>query len=279
MVANLVYNASENLAEALDIVPDERVLDVACGSGNGAIAAARRTWGGTVGADYVPGAARARPRARRGRAARGRVRRGRRPGPALRGRQLRRRDVDLRRDVRPRPAEDRGRAAARGQAGRPDRDGQLDPRRRRRHDVQDDRQARAAAARARLAAALGHRGAPARAVRRRRSPTCASSAASRASRSARPTTTSSSSAPTSARPRWPTNGSAPRAKQALTDDLRAFLEAANTAGDRAMVLEAEYLEVIATRAAVAARQRAQELLGDRLRGDALDRTRADQQHA
>jgi ubiquinone/menaquinone biosynthesis C-methylase UbiE len=54
MVANIVYNASENLAEALDIVPDERVLDVACGSGNGAIAAARRTWGGTVGADYVP---------------------------------------------------------------------------------------------------------------------------------------------------------------------------------------------------------------------------------
>jgi ubiquinone/menaquinone biosynthesis C-methylase UbiE len=54
MVANLVYNTSENLAEALELVPDERVLDVACGSGNGAIAAARRTWGGTVGADYVP---------------------------------------------------------------------------------------------------------------------------------------------------------------------------------------------------------------------------------
>ena len=54
MVANIVYNASENLAEALELVPDERVLDVACGSGNGAIAAARRTWGGTVGADYVP---------------------------------------------------------------------------------------------------------------------------------------------------------------------------------------------------------------------------------
>jgi ubiquinone/menaquinone biosynthesis C-methylase UbiE len=54
MVANIVYNASENLAEALQLVPDERVLDVACGSGNGAISAARRTWGGTVGADYVP---------------------------------------------------------------------------------------------------------------------------------------------------------------------------------------------------------------------------------
>lgn len=54
MVANIVYNASESLAEALAIVPDEKVLDVACGSGNGAISAARRSWGGTVGADYVP---------------------------------------------------------------------------------------------------------------------------------------------------------------------------------------------------------------------------------
>jgi ubiquinone/menaquinone biosynthesis C-methylase UbiE len=54
MVAALVYNASESLAEALEIIPDERVLDVACGSGNGAISAARRSWGGTVGADYVP---------------------------------------------------------------------------------------------------------------------------------------------------------------------------------------------------------------------------------
>jgi SAM-dependent methyltransferase len=54
MVASLVVNAAESLAEALEIVPDERVLDVACGSGNGAIAAARRTWGNTVGVDFVP---------------------------------------------------------------------------------------------------------------------------------------------------------------------------------------------------------------------------------
>ncbi|HXQ89137.1 MAG TPA: class I SAM-dependent methyltransferase [Solirubrobacterales bacterium] len=54
MVASLVFNASESLAEDLAIVPGERVLDVACGSGNGAISAARRSWGGTVGADYVP---------------------------------------------------------------------------------------------------------------------------------------------------------------------------------------------------------------------------------
>jgi len=54
MVAGIVYNASEDLAEALEIIPDERVLDVACGSGNGALSAARRSWGNTVAADYVP---------------------------------------------------------------------------------------------------------------------------------------------------------------------------------------------------------------------------------
>jgi SAM-dependent methyltransferase len=54
VVANLVYMDAENLAAALDLIPGERVLDVACGSGNAAIAAARRTLGGVVGADYVP---------------------------------------------------------------------------------------------------------------------------------------------------------------------------------------------------------------------------------
>jgi SAM-dependent methyltransferase len=54
MVASLVINPSENLVEALEILPDEQVLDIACGSGNGAIAAARRAWGNTVGCDFVP---------------------------------------------------------------------------------------------------------------------------------------------------------------------------------------------------------------------------------
>jgi SAM-dependent methyltransferase len=54
MIAGLVVKASEDLSEALEIVPGERVLDVACGSGNGAIAAARRAWGNTVGSDFVP---------------------------------------------------------------------------------------------------------------------------------------------------------------------------------------------------------------------------------
>lgn len=54
MVAGMVNHASEALAEALEILPDERVLDVAGGSGNGALAAARRNWGNTVGSDFVP---------------------------------------------------------------------------------------------------------------------------------------------------------------------------------------------------------------------------------
>jgi ubiquinone/menaquinone biosynthesis C-methylase UbiE len=54
MVGSLIIKVAEDLAEALEIVPDERVLDVACGSGNGAIAAARRAWGNTVGVDFVP---------------------------------------------------------------------------------------------------------------------------------------------------------------------------------------------------------------------------------
>jgi ubiquinone/menaquinone biosynthesis C-methylase UbiE len=53
-IANLVYMDAEHLAAALDLIPGDRVLDVACGSGNAAIAATRRTFEGTVGADYVP---------------------------------------------------------------------------------------------------------------------------------------------------------------------------------------------------------------------------------
>jgi ubiquinone/menaquinone biosynthesis C-methylase UbiE len=45
---------AENLAEAANVRAGERVLDVACGAGNGAIAAARRSWEPTVGLDYVP---------------------------------------------------------------------------------------------------------------------------------------------------------------------------------------------------------------------------------
>ncbi len=54
MVGSLIVKVAEDLAEALSIIPGERVLDVACGSGNGAIAASRRARAGVVGVDYVP---------------------------------------------------------------------------------------------------------------------------------------------------------------------------------------------------------------------------------
>lgn len=53
-VASMIHGVAEHLAEALELLPDDRVLDVATGSGNGAIAAARRTWVGAVGSDFVP---------------------------------------------------------------------------------------------------------------------------------------------------------------------------------------------------------------------------------
>lgn len=54
MVANVVLYGAETLAESLRILPGEKVLDVATGSGNGALAAARRAWGNTTGLDFVP---------------------------------------------------------------------------------------------------------------------------------------------------------------------------------------------------------------------------------
>jgi SAM-dependent methyltransferase len=54
MVASHIYFVAERLVEALEVMPGDRVLDAACGSGNGAIAAARRTWAGAVGSDFVP---------------------------------------------------------------------------------------------------------------------------------------------------------------------------------------------------------------------------------
>jgi SAM-dependent methyltransferase len=52
-VATVIVIVGEMLCEAVDVMPGERVVDVACGSGTAALAAARR--GATVtGVDYVP---------------------------------------------------------------------------------------------------------------------------------------------------------------------------------------------------------------------------------
>jgi SAM-dependent methyltransferase len=53
-VAVTITIVGELLCEAADVRPNERVLDVACGSGNTALAAARR-FADVTGVDYVPG--------------------------------------------------------------------------------------------------------------------------------------------------------------------------------------------------------------------------------
>lgn len=52
-VAPVVQFVAERLVDAVDVLPDERVLDVACGSGNTALAAAR-CFGRVTGVDFVP---------------------------------------------------------------------------------------------------------------------------------------------------------------------------------------------------------------------------------
>lgn len=52
-VALMLQLMSEELCETADVIPGEAVLDVACGSGNTAIAAARR-FATVTGLDYVP---------------------------------------------------------------------------------------------------------------------------------------------------------------------------------------------------------------------------------
>ena len=213
MVANLVYFPSEQLAETLEIVPGERVLDVASGSGNAAIAAARRSWGNVVSSDYVPAL----------------LERGRERAAAER---LEIEFVEA--DAQDLPFEDASFDVALSVFGAmfaPDQQKTADellrvvkpggrigmgnwmPRRRRRHDVQDDLEARAAAARACPRRSLWGTEEHVRELFGDGISDLRPSAASRASRSAPPTTTSSSSAPTSARPRWPTNGSARRASR------------------------------------------------------------------
>jgi SAM-dependent methyltransferase len=54
VVGTTLQIVGESLCEAVDLRSDERVLDVACGNGNAALAAARR-FARVTGVDYVPG--------------------------------------------------------------------------------------------------------------------------------------------------------------------------------------------------------------------------------
>jgi len=53
VVGTTLQLVGEQLCEVMDLIPGQRVLDVACGNGNAALAAARR-YGQVTGLDYVP---------------------------------------------------------------------------------------------------------------------------------------------------------------------------------------------------------------------------------
>ena len=93
VVGTTLQIVGESLAEAADVRADERVLDVAAGNGNATLAAARR-FARVTSTDYVPALLdKGRERA----CAEGLSVRFR--GAAVRRRNVRRRPVDLRRDV------------------------------------------------------------------------------------------------------------------------------------------------------------------------------------
>ena len=198
-VATLIQPVADALCEAVDLQAGWRVLDVACGSGNAAIAAARCGCD-VVGIDYVPALlARGRRRAE----AEGVTvapARGRRRGDPVPGRQLRRRPVGLRRDVRAEPRAGGRGAHARLPPRRQDRPRDLDAGRLHRRAAQGRGRARAAAARRRLADPLGHGAVPAASCSATRSTT--SSAPSAPSRCAFRSAEAfvDLSAPTTARP-------------------------------------------------------------------------------
>ena len=120
VIATLIQSSPSSSSTASTRPPARRVLDVAGGTGNAAIAAARCGCDVTC-TDYVPALLeRGRERARAERLAIEFAVADAEALPFAR-RRVRRRPVRLRRDVRPRPAAGRRRAGARVPVGRADR--------------------------------------------------------------------------------------------------------------------------------------------------------------
>ena len=123
-LGNPLVIMGERLSEAVDVRPGQKVLDIATGSGNTAISAARR-FCEAHGIDYIPDLIEQAKERARGRGSRCRLRRRGRGEPALPRRLLRRGALHGGGDVHPRPGEG-GTGAAQGlQARRQDRAGQL----------------------------------------------------------------------------------------------------------------------------------------------------------
>ena len=165
VVGTTLQIVGESLAEAVDVRAGERVLDVAAGNGNATLAAARR-FAEVTSTDYVPALLdKGRERARA-------------EGLSVEFQVADAEELpfaDASFDVvlstfgamfTPDHARTAARDAARAARRRPHRHGELDARRLHRPAVQGDRRPRAAAGRAEVAGAVGHRAAHRRAVRR-----------------------------------------------------------------------------------------------------------------
>ena len=189
-----------DLLARMDIAPGHDVLDVATGTGNVALRAAA-AGAQVVGLDLTPELFETARRRAAEYGVDGRLGRGRRRGPAVRRRGLRPRALGLRRPVRAAPRGRRGRAASASAGPAAGSGSSTGPRGPDRRAVQDHGPPPPAAAGLRLpAAAVGQRGARARAVRGRAASRSSSPAGSTRGGSTRPSTTSCSWRPTTARP-------------------------------------------------------------------------------
>ena len=127
MVETFLLPLGPRLAEAAGARPGVRVLDVAAGTGNASIPAARAGADVTA-SDLTPELLDAGRATAEAEGLEARLGDGRRRAPAVRGRVVRRRDVLDRRDVRAAPPGGRRRARARLPSRRDDRAAELDAR-------------------------------------------------------------------------------------------------------------------------------------------------------
>ena len=242
VVGTTLQIVGESLAEAVDLRAGERVLDVAAGNGNATLAAARR-FADVTSTDYVPALL---DKGRAARAAEGlpvQFQVADAEALPFADAQLRRRAVDLRRDVRARPRRSAASEMLRVlRPRRPHRPGELDAGGLHRPPVQGDRRARAAAGRAAVARAVGHRGAPGRAVRRAGRAHRAASAATSTSATARRRTGCRCSATSTARRTRPSPRSTPAASRRSSATSPRCSRSSTSAGAASLVVPSEYLE-------------------------------------
>ena len=221
VVAARIVLVAEHLCYAADLQPGWRVLDVATGSGNAAIAAARHGCD-VVGVDYVPALLERRAAASAGRGARGRVRWRATPRrcPSRTPRSTRSRPSSARCSrpttsgpLRSSHASAGPEAPSRSRAGRP---------RASSASSSAPSRPRAATGGRPLADALGHRGAPPRAVRRpHRLARRSRSARTRGGSARRRSSSSSSAAGTGRRSRRSPRSKGPHTKRSSSTSSRS----------------------------------------------------------